>query len=101
MYLTEIKCSKCGKIFVPAPEHVYKDMYRNKKRIYCSWHCYNHRNDKQPRKKWKAASEDGTVIKTFTSATDAAEQTGFCVKKIRMACRDQKPYMGFIWKYTE
>lgn len=41
--LPEKKCRKCGKIFIPAPLHIYKD----KSRWYCSWTCYNHRNDKE------------------------------------------------------
>lgn len=33
--LVELECPVCGKIFVPAPEHIYND---GKKRV-CSWHC--------------------------------------------------------------
>lgn len=36
--LTESTCPVCGKIFIAAPEHVYRDQ-RNKKRKVCSWHC--------------------------------------------------------------
>lgn len=35
------KCKKCGKIFIPAPMHIYKQGSK----WYCSWTCYNHRND--------------------------------------------------------
>jgi uncharacterized OB-fold protein len=41
--IVEMKCPKCGKIFVPAPYHAYKDGGK----LYCSWTCYNHRNDKE------------------------------------------------------
>ena len=34
-------CEKCGKEFVPAPYHIYKD----EGKYYCKWTCYNHRND--------------------------------------------------------
>lgn len=44
--LYERKCSKCGKVFVPAPLNIYK---KNGK-VYCSWTCYNHRNDKDFKK---------------------------------------------------
>ena len=37
----EKKCAKCGKNFISAPEHVYK----TNRKWYCSWTCYNHRND--------------------------------------------------------
>ena len=40
--LKTVICAKCGKEFVPAPEHVFK-CYR---KYYCKWTCYNHRNDK-------------------------------------------------------
>lgn len=39
--LPEKKCRKCGRIFIPAPMHIYKDGSR----YYCSWTCYLHRND--------------------------------------------------------
>lgn len=41
-YIRTVKCAKCGKVFVPAPFHVY----RVESKYYCKWTCYNHRNDK-------------------------------------------------------
>ena len=41
--ITEAKCKCCGKIFCPAPYHVYKD----KKGLYCSYSCYNKREGKR------------------------------------------------------
>jgi hypothetical protein len=43
------KCSKCGKVFLAAPEHIYRD--KNKSKWYCTWTCFNHKNDKQERVK--------------------------------------------------
>lgn len=40
--LREKKCKKCGKLFIAAPEH----RYREGSKFYCSWTCYLHRNDK-------------------------------------------------------
>ena len=37
----EKTCRKCGKVFLPAIEHRYKEAGR----YYCSWTCYLHRND--------------------------------------------------------
>lgn len=34
-YLIERKCANCGKIFCPAPEHVYKD----DDKAFCKWSC--------------------------------------------------------------
>ena len=41
--IPEKKCRKCGKKFIPAPMHAY----REGSKYYCSWHCYNHRNDEE------------------------------------------------------
>lgn len=40
--LPEKKCPKCGKIFIPAPMHIYHEYSK----YYCSWTCYLHRKDK-------------------------------------------------------
>jgi hypothetical protein len=41
-YMRSAKCKKCGKEFIPAPYHIYRDGSK----YYCKWTCYNHRNDK-------------------------------------------------------
>lgn len=46
------KCRKCGKEFIPAPFHVYKDGSK----YYCTWTCYNHRKDKSDKE--ETAYED-------------------------------------------
>lgn len=100
--MVERICAKCGKVFIPAPYHIYKD----DNGIYCKWTCYNHRNDGKPSasrkvRKVELYSESGYLLKVFTSANDAAEKTGYDARMIRDACREKKPYMGFIWKYRE
>ena len=35
--LPELTCPVCGKVFLPAPQHIYKDK-RSSKRV-CSWGC--------------------------------------------------------------
>ncbi|MBR5817283.1 MAG: hypothetical protein IKY62_01425 [Clostridia bacterium] len=37
----EKKCKRCGKSFIAAPEHIY----RQGSKFYCSWTCYLHRSD--------------------------------------------------------
>jgi hypothetical protein len=44
--LNEKKCKKCGRTFIAAAYHVYKIGSK----WYCSWTCYNHRNDKKENK---------------------------------------------------
>ena len=41
--IREEKCAKCGKNFVVAIEHAYKEGSK----YYCAWTCYNHRHDEQ------------------------------------------------------
>lgn len=97
----ELKCPKCGKVFYRIS--IYNYVYNDEKGFYCSWTCYNHRNDKIPKaKKWKSVellSLDGSLLKTFTSATDAAGFTGFEVKKIQRACRERSVYQEYLWRY--
>ena len=40
-FIQEKKCHKCGKVFIPGAEHIYRD--HNK--WYCKWTCYLHRKD--------------------------------------------------------
>lgn len=50
----EKKCAKCGKNFVAAPYHRFKE----NSKWYCSWTCYNHRNDGE------GADNDGSCKNT-------------------------------------
>ena len=44
--IPERKCGKCGKTFIMAVEHIYREGTK----VYCSWTCYNHRHDKETSK---------------------------------------------------
>ena len=46
IFFPEKKCKKCGKIFIPAPMHVY----HVGSKYYCSWPCYLHRDDTEVKK---------------------------------------------------
>ena len=48
-------CDGCGKEFKMYEGHVYKDIYKNKSRVFCCWTCFNNRTifedgRKHPRK---------------------------------------------------
>ena len=97
--LIEHYCVRCGKIFFPTPMWVYKD---NKGR-YCSWTCFNHRNDdKKPR--WQAVEclySNGEYVCTFQSATKAAEWVGTTTDLIKRAINNETPYKGYLWRYKK
>ena len=44
--MTPYFCKRCGKEFYPTYQHTYKKdgIY------YCSWTCFNHRNDDKPKR---------------------------------------------------
>ena len=96
-------CPKCGKIFIPAPQHIFQEGGH----CWCKWTCWNHRYEKDPKKGGKVArfvemvSLNGKQKRIFTSATSAAAFTGYNINGIRDACREKKPYMKFMWHYVE
>lgn len=105
-----VKCPKCGKLFESTPLWVYKD----EKGIYCTWTCYNHRNDRKKDHPNNSAAKihtkrveqytlDGQLIAVFDSAQSAAEAVG-CSKtdQIRNVCRGRaETCRGFVWKYAD
>lgn len=104
--MKEQTCAKCGKVFIPSYYHIYKDSTR----FYCSWTCYNHKEDKQKgdvqakrrNKRVELWSMSGSeVLRVFKNAEDASRQTGFNAADIREACHTGEPYRGFVWMYRE
>lgn len=39
MFITKI-CKRCGKMFIPAPQHLYKIQKDGKSNYYCSYNCW-------------------------------------------------------------
>ena len=50
----EIKCSRCGKVFVPAPQH----MYRYDGKWLCRYTCYDQHLDEVEGRKKKGKGEE-------------------------------------------
>lgn len=106
-YLAETYCRKCGKVFFPYPDHVYKE----RSDWYCSWTCFNHRNDtKLPpaRKEVEMLDAHGDLIRVFPSIKAAAEHVLGDEQNIGDACRYAKKnpnkFMiryGYAWRYLE
>lgn len=96
--LTEFFCPICGKLFIPAPQHIYKENGK----VYCSWTCFCRRVVKEKAKKVKIieqCSKDGDVIRTFKGAVEAAELINGTEDSIRKACKNSKAYKGYLWRY--
>lgn len=100
-FLPERKCRVCGRNFIPAPFHAYRDKHTHV--AYCSWPCYNHRNDnKQTKSRAKPVekcSPSGEVIAIYISAKEASEQNNVEAPLIRESCRTGKFYRGYLWRY--
>lgn len=104
--LEEKYCVKCGKCFLPTFEYVFVTGGKNNKKYYCSWTCFNHRDEGAKTKgyRYKAVGQytlDGVFIRRFDSANKAAEFTGISSEKIRNACRGKVKKTKFIWKYID
>ena len=97
--MKEACCPKCGKVFLPAPMHIYRDRYG----FYCSWTCYNHRKDGVPKRtrsrKVDQCNRKGEVITVFQNAKQAADAILGSEKLIRNACKESLIYRGCIWRY--
>lgn len=105
-YITSSTCPRCGKQFCPAPYHIYEDTHG----VYCSWTCFNHRNDNRPkvRPKGRPARQveqltlDGKLVKTFKTAEVAADAMNACSASIRKACnRYPKQFKNHLWRFKE
>lgn len=99
------KCDKCGKNFVPAPYHQFKDGSK----YYCKYTCYLHREKSQDTRTKAILMYDksGDLIKEFESAKIATlylAELGICtsMNALHRAChRPAKDFHGFIFKYKE
>lgn len=100
--MTEVKCQKCGKMFIPAPMHSLRD----DKGFYCSCTRFLHReipkvNLRGNRKTVAMCDRYGNEIKTFPSATKAAEYVGVEPVTIRVAIKEKRMSQGFLWMYKD
>ena len=100
----ESKCVKCGKLFIPAPQHALVD-YRG---YYCSCTCFLHRNDGVQEEKRGAKpckveryTKDGKYMKTYKDAKQAAFEVDGNDKSLARAIRTGTLYRQSYWKYAE
>lgn len=104
--MPSIICVKCGRI--KRSIHSFDDwVYRDGKGFYCTWTCYNHRNDEKPNVQTQHQKsipivqydKSGNVVKTFNSIVEAANHTNCTAKTISRACKTHKPCKGYLWRY--
>ncbi len=97
--LNELTCPLCGKKFIPAALHIYRD----RGRTFCSWTCYNHRKDNKtsPAKVVEQYTPEGSLIETFPSTIVAADAVFGTADGVRKACRQGLFYKGYLWRYKQ
>lgn len=97
--LSEVTCPHCGKKFIRAAQNIYKDRGRH----FCSWTCYNHRNDNKtsPAKVVEQYTLEGVLIQTFPSTIIAADAVYGTADGVRKACRESTLYKGYSWRYKK
>lgn len=97
--MVEAKCPKCKKLVFPTPDWVYTD----KDKFYCSWTCFNHRND-NAKQRWREVeqyTEDGVVLRTFRSANNAAEFVGVNTRYMLSACKNGTKLRNTYWRFKD
>lgn len=105
--IIERLCSRCGKNFIVAPEHMYRDE-KKPSLIYCSYTCWIHSDDDKPKKKKGTVpkmveqySMAGELIRVYQSSNQAADYIGCCTGKLQAACRKGNIFMGYKWRYVK
>lgn len=101
LWMPEAKCPMCGKIFIPAPLHTYKehDIF------YCSWRCLSHARagatkiEKRTSPPVEMIDVDGVCVETFKDSLDAAIFVDGLEYEVRAACREEKLYKEYMWRY--
>ena len=91
-------CVVCGKEFTPLPTK------RNRTKT-CSPECTAIMVKKSAQKRCRKINQyslDGTFIKTWGSAREAQNETGFFESNINKCCHNLiKYYKGYVWKYAD
>ena len=101
--MTEARCKTCGRLFILAPEHAFRD----NRGAYCKPTCWLHRNDKKTKSKGRPTlkveqyTKEGVLLKTYESTKQASSETGFYYQSLARACRHRELYRGYLWRYVE
>ena len=97
--IEEERCPICGRLFVPAVYHTYKDS----KGYYCSYTCYNRREQAIEERNVRRVCQytlDGELVKIHKDVQAAADAAKCTVKYIRKCLTGKYPHgRGYVWKY--
>ena len=102
-------CAECGRVFCPAPYHIFKQKKGTKTLYYCGWNCYCKR-DKTPSRQYQGRARavdvfslNGELIHTYPTMKAASEETGESLTAITNCCKGitKATRGGLIFKYTE
>ena len=101
--MIEMFCAKCGKNFIPAPEH----LYRNGKGWYCSYTCWIRSEDEKkkqgkPPKMVEQCTPDGKVVRLHYSIRAVAEYLKLeNTHSVIRAIKNKTVYKGYLWRYVD
>lgn len=91
-------CVICGKEFIPLPSK------RNRTKT-CNPDCALKLEKQIAQKRCRKINQytpDGIFIKTWNSAREVQNNTGFCESNINKCCHNIiKRYKGYVWKYAD
>lgn len=103
-------CPVCGKVFIPAVQHVFKRIIRGKIAYFCGWNClckYDKANSTKSHVTNKRAvcqyTADGEFIAEFPTIVAAAEANNTNVNSVRNCCIGYTKLTkdGFTFKYKD
>lgn len=93
--MVERNCPVCGKNFVRSAKHLYKEG----KRLFCSWTCYIHRDETDAPRAVEQYTEYGRAKRTYKSVDEAAAMIEGNALDIVEACNNCTFYKGYLWRY--
>lgn len=102
----DAKCPTCKRIFVPAPQNVFKANGRD----YCCPTCFMNR--KKRKSSYEKVSQmkcarpvavyktNGDYVGEYPTMAEAARVLGLCIDSIRKCCKGERSNTrGYVFKY--
>lgn len=97
-------CPVCKKEFFPTMHWVYRDEFS----ILCSWKCFriNEKSATAYKRKYRdrqveQLTTDGELVRTFKTSHEAADFMKCPYSSLSQACKENKKFKGYIWRYKD